>query len=354
MLVEDQLVEVKWSPSTKSWYENKGYVFTKFGDSFFVDVNDVTKRFGGKIRVRCDICGIEKEISASTYFINVEKDKDHLYYCHKCSHIKLSKRYRHTEEEVLSIVASKNNNVLLNANEYVNSMTANLRIKCGMCGQIFITSLSSIENANGACLECAQKKTHNSQRLTPDEVEKKINSVNGNILLNKNEYIDYGTRNLKIKCVKCGKIYQKSLANYVTSEDNRCPSCIRHISRGEKIIMDVLDKYEVDYRFQMRFPDCKDIKVLPYDFYLPSYNLCIEFDGQLHYIPKYGDEDFIKRKLHDAMKDWYCRWNNINLLRIPYWEGSHIEEILVNQLNLTPHIETQHIKIKYISNKKSA
>lgn len=59
-------------------------------------------------------------------------------------------------------------------------------------------------------------------------------------------------------------------------------------------------------------------------------------------------------KLHDAMKDWYCRWNNIELLRIPYWKSSDIEEILVDYLNLSPRVSVGAIKIKYISNKNTA
>lgn len=423
MLVEDQLVEIKWNNYTKQWYQDKGYIFTHVGDHFKIHIKDLMLTSSVKVLVKCDYCGrtylksycdynkstkmgtqknacshcghkksLEtkntKEIyykkfcemckakgyiplSSQSDYINahcklkflcpVHGEQEITYAslysgcgCNLCGYTKSSEANRKSISEVIKIVESKNNNKILNPEEYINASTPNLKIMCGSCGNTFTTSLSSIENSDGACLSCAQKKTGNTRRLTPDEVEKKVNSVNGNTLLNKNEYIDYGTRNLKIKCGKCGNIYQRSLANYVTSEDNRCPSCIQRVSKGEKIIMDVLDKYEVDYIFQMRFPDCKDIKVLPYDFYLPEYNLCIEFDGQLHYIPKYGEETFIKGKLHDAMKDWYCRWNNINLLRIPYWEGSRIEEILVNQLNLTPHIETQYIKIKYISNKKSA
>lgn len=81
--------------------------------------------------------------------------------------------------------------------------------------------------------------------------------------------------------------------------------------------------------------------------------MAVEFDGILHYEPMYGEEKFKKTLLHDAMKNWYCRWNNIDLLRIPYWEGSKIEEILIDKLNIIPSvsIETKHHTIKYIPTK---
>lgn len=349
MIVPNQKLEIKWRSSTMQWYKDKGYIFTKFGDHFLIKAEDVSRRYGGKIKVKCDICGTEKEISASSYFTNIENDKDHLYYCQKCSHIKLANIYKLSPDKVVDIVNSKNGNTLLNPEEYINSNTANLRIICGSCGNEFITSLASIRNANGACIECALKKTRAAQLLSPDEVERRINSVNGNILLNKNAYIKNNVRNLKIKCGKCGKVFTTSLSNYTTFNVTKCPSCTKRISKGEEIIMNVLEKYDVNYIFQMKFNDCRDKRKLAFDFYFPDYNACCEFDGQLHYIPKYGEESFKKTKLHDAMKDWYCRWNNINLLRIPYWEGGNIEQILIDYLNLKPQS-----KIKHISNKKSA
>lgn len=42
------------------------------------------------------------------------------------------------------------------------------------------------------------------------------------------------------------------------------------------------------------------------------------------------------------MKNNYCRWNNIKLIRIPYYKGNNIEEILIKELHL-------HKKIKYIN-----
>ena len=353
MIVLNQKIEIKWHSSAIQWYKNRGYTFTKIGDRFLIKAEDVSRRYGGKIKVKCDICGTEKAISASSYFINIENDKDNLYYCQKCSHIKLANIYKLSSDKVADIVNSKNGNILLNPEEYINSKTANLRIMCGLCGNEFITSLVSMRNSDGACIECGREKTKLSQTLTPNEVEARINSVNGNVLLNKNDYRKNNLKNLQIKCGKCGEIFKTSLSNYITFNVTRCPSCTKRISKGEKIIMEVLEKYDINYIFQMKFDDCKDKKKLAFDFYLPDYNTCCEFDGQLHYTPKYGEDSFKITKLHDAMKDWYCRWNNIDLLRIPYWEGSHIEEIIIDKLNIIPSvsIETKHHTIKYIPTK---
>lgn len=73
-----------------------------------------------------------------------------------------------------------------------------------------------------------------------------------------------------------------------------------------------------------------------YDFYLPDYNLFIEYDGEQHYmVPRYrGDNEEANRQIleqtqkRDKIKDKYCEDNNINLLRIPYWESKNIETII--------------------------
>ena len=76
---------------------------------------------------------------------------------------------------------------------------------------------------------------------------------------------------------------------------------------------------------------------MPFDFYLPDYNLLIEFDGIQHYEIRghFGGYDgFVDTKIRDTIKNIYCKDNNIDLLRIPYWDYKNIENILVNKLKL--------------------
>ena len=90
----------------------------------------------------------------------------------------------------------------------------------------------------------------------------------------------------------------------------------------------VLKEMNIEFTQQHTFDDCCDKRKLPFDFYLPQYNLCIEYDGKGHYEPiDWGGrgEDWAKENLewvqnHDIIKDEFCKNNNILLLRIPYWE----------------------------------
>lgn len=83
-----------------------------------------------------------------------------------------------------------------------------------------------------------------------------------------------------------------------------------------------------------------DDKYYRFDFYLPDYNLFIEYDGQQHYeVPRYYGDNIGKNKellqkiqTNDKIKNQYCIDNNINLLRIPYFMSKDIEDIISNYL----------------------
>lgn len=84
---------------------------------------------------------------------------------------------------------------------------------------------------------------------------------------------------------------------------------------------------------EKRFDDCRDVKPLPFDFYIPENNLIIEFDGRQHF-EKIYNRDYETTKRHDTIKNQYCKDNNIGILRIPYWDEDNIENIITTKLNL--------------------
>lgn len=90
----------------------------------------------------------------------------------------------------------------------------------------------------------------------------------------------------------------------------------------------------VKYIKQQRFKGCKDKNPLPFDFYLPELNICIEFDGIQHFeiIEKWGGGDGLKdRQMKDKIKNKYCKNNNIILLRIKYNENIE-EKLKINNI----------------------
>ena len=102
-------------------------------------------------------------------------------------------------------------------------------------------------------------------------------------------------------------------------------------SKGEKRIIKYLKDKKILFNTQKTFKNLKYKSLLKFDFYLPDYNLCIEYDGRQHYEPiEYfgGRKQFDIIKMRDSIKNEYCSTNNINLVRIPYNKFDDIETIL--------------------------
>jgi len=133
-------------------------------------------------------------------------------------------------------------------------------------------------------------------------------------------------------CKKCGHKWSASILNRNFSKSG-CPLC--NFSKGETKIYYYLNNSNLKYYAQYRFKDCRYKIPLPFDFYLPDYNICIEYHGVQHYEPvKHfgGIKEFQLRQKLDEIKCNYCEDKNIKLLKIPYWDFDNIEQILDNYL----------------------
>ena len=107
------------------------------------------------------------------------------------------------------------------------------------------------------------------------------------------------------------------------------------MSRGERASEQVFKKYNYTYETQKRFDDCRDKYTLPFDFYLPDYNLIIEIMGEQHEHPIDhfgGKEAFEKCIMHDKIKRDYLKLHNIDILDIWYYEFDKMEELIINKI----------------------
>lgn len=149
------------------------------------------------------------------------------------------------------------------------------------------------------------------------------------ILSENNKYIDSLKNKLSFECLKCGESFKMNWAN--VSQNQSCPNCKK--SKGEVEVKKVLDKLGISHIPQYWYSDCRNTNPLPFDFYLPDYNICIEYHGHQHYRLRKddlfgGEEGLKKRKRNDLIKEKYCRKNSIRLLIIPYWEFKKIESVI--------------------------
>lgn len=98
----------------------------------------------------------------------------------------------------------------------------------------------------------------------------------------------------------------------------RCAEC-KLESRGERLVATLLKELGVD--FHQQYPTVPKNGTRPqfFDFYIPSTNTAIEFNGRQHYEPVNafgGEKEFVKTVERDTRKKEYCEENDINLVVI--------------------------------------
>jgi len=144
-----------------------------------------------------------------------------------------------------------------------------------------------------------------------------------------------------INCPKHGKFKQKP---YNHLKGSGCKKCSE--SFGEKTISNFLDINNIQYIREHKFDDCKYIQLLKFDFYIPSFRTCIEFDGIQHFTPiEYfgGIKAYESLVIRDKIKEQYCEDNYINLIRIKYDKIDNIEEILKENLKVLLELKNTNL-----------
>lgn len=135
-----------------------------------------------------------------------------------------------------------------------------------------------------------------------------------------------------ITCPVHGDFEQNSLSHL---QGCGCPKCKN--SKGETSICCYLDDNNIEYITQHTFDECKYKSKLRFDFYIPSLNSIIEYDGEQHFmsIERFGGDDaLMNNKIKDEIKNKYCLDNNINLLRISYLNLKNIHQILDENIKI--------------------
>ena len=169
-----------------------------------------------------------------------------------------------------------------------------------------------------------------SIRKTTEQFIKESNIIHDNKYnYDKTKYIKNQIKVI-ITCPTHGDFSQNPLSH---TQGNGCPNC--NESKGEKEIAKFLNKWNINYSRQHKFSDCKNIFELPFDFYIPSMRICIEFDGRQHYEPMEffgGLKAYEILKVNDKIKNDYCEDNYINLIRIRYDEFDSLHQILWENL----------------------
>lgn len=203
--------------------------------------------------------------------------------------------------------------------EYINNYTK-IKIRHNKCGSIIEMMPKHFLNDGHRCKSCAMKNRYKKSFIEDVMV------MSDNKLHLIDEYS--GIFNLvTLKCEECGSTFKirphdvyKQFQKY---DEIHCILCYHHnMSIGEKHVMEILNKYNIEYIYNKSLPGCKYKAPLRFDFIIGGLNkplACIEFDGDQHYdtsslfCKNQFELDLIKTR--DSIKNKYCEDNNIPLLR---------------------------------------
>ena len=178
------------------------------------------------------------------------------------------------------------------------------------------------------CPKCANEHRNDYKKLSTEDFIKRAKEVHGN----KYDYSKVNYKSLESKvtiiCPIHGEFEQRADSHLF--QKSGCPKCNQ--SKGEIDVENYLIKNNIKYKSQYSIQIDQLINSSGYayiDFYLPDYNLFIEYNGKQHYTPVQcfgGQLTFEHQQKRDQYVIEYCNKNNINLLIIKYLDN--VEEML--------------------------
>jgi Zn ribbon nucleic-acid-binding protein len=324
LLLEDKIT-IKWNSKVKNHYVNLGYACTKQCDEIEVYVKDLSYGSGACIKLACDSCNDAHEVLYCSYVRSKVYNENGLgsYICQSCSvKSNVAKLIKSNEEFIKEIYVLVGNEFIF-LEEYKGAKIK-IKIKHNVCEDIFYIAPTDFLKGN-RCPKCSKKKRKNT-----DIFKQEVSSLVGSEYDVLGEYKNTATK-IKMKHNTCENTYKVTPKDFLRG--SRCPICKE--SKGEQTIRKYLQKSNIIFISQYQFEDCRRIYPLPFDFAIfnEKENLLflIEYDGVFHYENITGLDNLKYTQGNDKIKNKYCLKNNIDLLRIPYWEFDNIEDILKNK-----------------------
>jgi very-short-patch-repair endonuclease len=229
--------------------------------------------------------------------------------CRKCGQEILKNYQRKTQDnfikESIKIHGKKYDYSLV---QYINVQTK-IKIICPVHG---VWEQKPNKHLSGqGCRKCSGSYKLTTENFIKRSTEIHNSKYNYSLSVYKDHY-----KKVKIKCPIHGA-FEQGAGSHLSGIG--CPKC--QDSKGEKEIFKILTEKGLIFETQKSFEGCVYKNRLRFDFYIPSLNICIEYDGEQHFkpIPYYGgQENFELIKKKDNIKTKFCKDNGIQLIRIRF------------------------------------
>lgn len=207
------------------------------------------------------------------------------------------------------------------------SARKNILVKHVPCGHEYMVQPYNLLRGNG-CAKCAKNvnKTH-------EAFSEQVKVLGSGDYQTVTEYKSRRT-SITMEHITCGHQYDVKPSEFLRGR--RCPKC--NSSKGELMVESVLREMNVSFVSQLKFSECKNIRILSFDFGVQDKDgnivFLIEYDGKQHFEENHffgGRKEFIQRVRNDRIKSNFSKAQGIPLLRISYKQENQ-EEFLKHAL----------------------
>ncbi len=264
-----------------------------------------------KVEIGCPIHGTFKQ----TLF-NHSKG---VYGCRKCS----TDADRTKLDEFVSKARAVHGDRYNYDHVVLKNIGSKIKIGCKVHGEFSQRPHSHLEGYG--CKKCVFEE----RLLGLDEFVSKARAVHGD-KFDYSQVVYTGNKNhVNIICPKHGVF--KCTPNAHVSHGTGCALCLE--SKGERAVEVFLKKYGFEF--------IREYKIKPYlyryDFYIPEFNIYIEFNGKQHYapVPLFGGlEEHLLVKERDSVKKDLVAQNNGNLIILTHFHltDNVVDKELIRQL----------------------
>jgi len=304
-------------------------------DIFIQEANSIHNNFYNYSKVVYKTSFLKIEIVCPLHGTFHQTPGNHLsgYGCSLCGFQKASKiKTKSTESFIEEAKKIHKNKYCYDLVEY-RGVNNKVKIVCREHGIFEQLAGNHLQGKN--CSKCS-RKYQRTRKKTREQFIEKANRVHNNFYDYSQVIYNKAIEKVIIVCPKHGKFLQTPNTHLGGSG---CPVCTE--SKGEKCIRFFLEKNNINYIQEKKFDNCKYKKSLPFDFYLPDFNLCIEYDGEGHFEPMLRGSKILTESIlnnykdcirNDKIKNTFCIENKINLLRIACRDFKNIEIILQEYL----------------------
>lgn len=263
-----------------------------------------------KVSIKHNICGNTYNV-APTNFLGGER-------CPFCSY----RKRRIKPDDFAKWFKNTLGDEYTQLDPYIKS-SEKIRVKHNVCGTIYSVTPNNLKRGK-RCRICHNKSLVKTQEQFNHDLFLRW----GNKIVCVSEYLGVG-KLITFKCKRHNCMFSVYPTSILKDDSAGCPLCKHEntptpyqVTGPEQDIFSELSSYGIDFIYQKMFDDCKSkYKPLPFDFFIPSMNLIIEYDGRQHYMPIDlfgGNTGYNRTKRNDKIKTDYALKNNIYLIRIPY------------------------------------